>query len=71
MKVNLNDKVRAKLTPAGVKHLRRSQLLPMLNQPGSDMIETELWNLMSIFASQLYNGNPHPPFEKMEIEVLR
>lgn len=66
--INLNDKVRATLTPEGKLHLKRSQMTHLM-VGDSGVVQAELWQLMQVFASQLHLDNPRPPFVNMEVQV--
>lgn len=68
VKVNLNDKVRVKLTPAGFVFVQRHAQELTIAADGT--VETELWQLAATFAPMLYNGNPAPPFKDMEVEIV-
>ena len=68
--MKLNDKVRVHVTPEGLSHLRRCQKMYLLADRRVATLELPLWEVMTIFASQLYPHCPHPPFTNMEIDLL-
>ena len=73
-KINVNTMATVTLTADGCKvynnyqiHHLPQHLRPVLQYAG-DPITTELWNLMQIFGSELYNGGKQL-FKLNEIEV--
>lgn len=72
-KIHLNDTVKVKLTPHGLRHYREKQssfnaslparikpfpIDPPLDEEG--FYQTQLWQLMNLFGSSLYMGGPMP-----------
>jgi hypothetical protein len=80
LSININDKVKAELTPYG-KSIWIYSLEPYCTLPSSkqylkelkesmkvqNIYEFQLHELMQIFGSQLYNGNPNQCFINNEI----
>jgi len=78
MRFNLNDTVVIELTEYGaeVLNLFYKDLLPNWPIPGDEAKKEEIkqftiWNFMSIFGNQMYNGNPKLCFKNNEIEINR
>lgn len=70
--VNLNARVRAKLTPFGLATLyaaRATVCVPndILERRGE--WETQLWQFMAVFGPHLYNGAPEVPTVLNVIEI--
>lgn len=78
MNINLNEYVKVKLTDYGLAvhydswyykeiHIRARfpYKLPRVDEQGYSKFQ--LWDLMSIFGSVMYLGNPNVPFEDNEI----
>lgn len=69
MKININDKVRVKLTPHGEIILAMDEYAS--DKPDADgVLETQFWELMRVFGPVMYNGNPNLPFENNVIELV-
>lgn len=72
MKLNINDRVRVRLTEAGRKHLKTlNDKNPYKIRVKGDLYgwsEWHLWELMQIFGSEIYMGCD-VPFEVV-IEVI-
>jgi len=68
--INLNDKVRVQLTPAGLAFVNSPANQAPFVPDSQGFIETEFWQLAATFAPLMYNGNPAPPFERMEVELV-
>lgn len=58
-----------KLTEQGVNLYRAVYAVapPLKN----GYFKIQLWQLMNIYGRFMYNGNPNPPFENMEVEIER
>ena len=73
MNINLNEYVKVKLTDYGLKVHRTHYLVksaPVYRPPRVDeqgYSKFQLWDLMNIFGSVMYLGNPNVPFENNEI----
>ncbi|TLX15987.1 hypothetical protein [Rhizobium sp. MHM7A] len=65
--MNINTKVRVKLTKEAKEILSRKDLYELAN---SDVFETELWYLMKVFGPHLYQGMTFNLFEGNEIEFI-
>ncbi len=62
MKINLNDKVRVKLTAHGDIALSMDEYA--VDKPDADgNLEMQLWELMRVFGPFMFHGNPNLPFE--------
>jgi hypothetical protein len=77
--INLNDEVRAKLTDAGRKILRKNVDDNLGSHPGfaesyynkhKEYAVMPLWELMEIFGHAMFMGNPSLPFESMLLEIV-
>ena len=70
-KYNINNMCRVVLTDAGVETLYKSGMhrVSYFNKDTKEF-KTELWSLMQIFGSVLYNGVLKIPFENNEIEMI-
>ncbi len=77
--MNINDRVRVKLTPAGKARLNdfRTSInnalysrtgRPQVTEATSDVFEDSLWEVMHIFGPMCYNGGT-PPFVDNEVEL--
>ena len=71
MIINLNARVRVKLTPAGIARiaLRDDVCLPADIMARRGEWECQLWELMSAIGAHVYNG-AKPPIAMNDIEVL-
>lgn len=63
MQININDKVRVKLTDAGRWMLQNHDLKAYYRPEADGYTEFHIWELMNIFGSKMYHGNPNLPFE--------
>ncbi len=74
MYININDTIKIKLTNKGKeillqKDCENSQFSPQLVNYYSSLVDSDgymelpLWEIMSVFGNQMYNGNPNIPFE--------
>lgn len=74
MKVNINDIVRIRLTDNG-KRIWKEYWEPYTSENSKvldpeDTVRLSLWEVMNIFGSEMYNGNPDLPFETtLEVET--
>jgi hypothetical protein len=68
MKKNINDTVRVELTDEGIKYMQYHNYYykELIN---GNILETELWDLMSIFGKQMYMTAPQM-FKNNEIEFM-
>lgn len=68
MKININDRVRVKLTPHGKIIMAMNEY--SVDKPDADgWLELPLWELMWVFGQCMFHGNPNLPFEGNEIEL--
>lgn len=68
MKINVNDKVRVKLTPHGEIILAMDEYAT--DKPDVDgWLEMPLWELMRVFGPVMFHGNPNLPFEGNEVKL--
>lgn len=63
MKVNINDKVRVKLTEHGLLRLDNDEYLKWTKPDADGWLELHLWEAMFVFGPFMFNGNPNIPFE--------
>jgi len=66
MRLNLNARIRARLTPAGIAGLyaaRETVKIPAEIVQNGGVWETELWEFMSVFASSFGTGSESPTVE--------
>lgn len=67
--VNLDDKVRAQLTDAGMMQLKSKAAEHLLLSFPARTVDCTLWELANVFGPVMYSGNPTPPFVNMVIEL--
>lgn len=63
MKINVNDKVRLKLTEHGKIILTTDDYLKWTKPDDDGWLELHLWEAMFVFGPFMFNGNPNIPFE--------
>ena len=70
MKVNINAMCNVELTKEGIEYLRRTDLTryEISVNKETNILRTELWDIMNIFGSHLYMG-AEPMFENNEIFI--
>lgn len=69
MNINLNARVRVKLTEHGKIILKMNEYT--IDKPDENgFLELRLWELMGVFGSVMFMGNPNFPFENMNVELL-
>jgi hypothetical protein len=70
MKINVNDKVRLKLTEHGHMAMAMCEYLKYDKVDADGWLELHLWEAMLVFGPFMFNGNPNLPFET-NIELKR
>lgn len=69
MKININDTVRVKLTDTGRAMLVEQDMRAYKLPEADGYTEFHLWELMQVFGSAMFHGNPNLPFEtNMELK---
>jgi len=63
MIINVNDKVRLKLTEHGKIAVAMCEYLKYYNPDADGWIELHLWEVMFVFGPFMFNGNPNLPFD--------
>ena len=63
--INMNDRVRAKLTDRGASIIKNSMYVSRY-YPEGRLYKGQLWELMQIFGEHTYMG-PEPPFMSITI----
>lgn len=63
MKINVNDKVRLKLTEHGQIATAMCEYLKYDKPDADGWLELHLWEAMLVFGPFMFNGNPNIPFE--------
>ena len=60
MKFNINEEIKCELTLEGEKVLKRKNKLSYENNynPRSKVLVEQLWEVMNIFGSEIFNGGP-------------
>lgn len=66
-KVNLNDRVRFRITRYGVKFLKKNHPDLKLKRQKGGWVETQLWDFISLFGPAIHIGF-NPPV-KPDIEI--
>jgi hypothetical protein len=71
LNVNLNEKVRVRLTGFGREILEKENIIvyPHMKHPGN-WIEFQLWVLMNVFGKCMFNRMMEVPFEDNEIRLV-
>jgi hypothetical protein len=70
MDININNKVKVKLTQAGLKAATDAGYQHMAQKEDEEGYSSfQLWVLMSIFGPHMYNGMPEVMFEKNSIRI--
>jgi hypothetical protein len=70
MIINMNDKVRLKLTEHGYMAMAMCEYLKYDKVDADGWLELHLWEAMLVFGPFMFNGNPNLPFET-DIELKR
>ena len=73
----MNSTVAVKLSADGHKHLKvyygknkySKEYLEKCVKIDGDVLEMQLWELMQVFGSKMYNGNPNLPFQSMNMLI--
>ncbi|AFH19780.1 hypothetical protein F406_gp035 [Agrobacterium phage 7-7-1] len=76
MKINMNDKVRLKLTEHGHMAMAMCEYLKYDKVDADGWLELHLWEAMLVFGPFMFNGNPNLPFEtnielKPSVEAIK
>jgi hypothetical protein len=75
MKLNINQRVKIKLTDSGKKvygdYLKQFEASRFVSQVVPEELDLPMWEFAQIFGPVLYNGNPNAPFTTdNEIELI-
>lgn len=70
MKINMNDRVRVKLTDKGEEILDAVEFASYYERDGG-YLEFTLWELMQIFGRHFHMGMTEMPFVNNSIELVR
>lgn len=71
MKLNLNARVRARLTISGMAALERYGYTTPQVLALNGVWEGQLWEVAAIFGDGLYNGSTRLPFQKNELILVQ
>ena len=71
MKVNINAMCNVELTKEGIEYLRRTDLTryEISVNKETNILRTELWDIMNIFGPIMYMGQMTPLFKKNMIDI--
>lgn len=73
MKVNTNVQATVILTAFGARHFNQYMAtfhgVRFNTLQAGESLKAELWNIMAIFGSTIYNGMAEVPFQDNEMEI--